>query len=184
MNLTIIFMIKAALFMAAFYLVYAFLLSRDTSYGRNRIFILISVLLSMILPLITLQTHRPIGIQNFGKMLDEVFITASSEEIPSYGYWFIGADNIKIITFIYLTGAVLLLLKLLVDLINLVILISGQRETGNRIIRFHSFNTAGFSAMGYIFLNSRLSDEESKEIIRHEENHLRQNHFIDIILIG
>ena len=37
--------------------------------------------------------------------------------------------------------------------------------------------------MGYIFLNSRLTEEESKQIVRHEENHLRQNHFIDIILI-
>jgi TonB family protein len=74
-------------------------------------------------------------------------------------------------------------LKLIADLINLVILISGQKKTGSRIIRFHSFNTAGFSALGYIFLNSRLTEEESKQIVRHEENHLRQNHFIDIILI-
>ena len=183
MNFTIIYMIKAALFLAAFYLVYALLLSRDTSYGRNRIFILISVLLSMSLPLITLQTHRPIGIQNFGKVLDEVFITASSGGISTTVDWLNGVNIGKIIIFIYLTGAILLLIKLLADLLNLFILISRQRETGSRIIRFHSFNTAGFSAMGYVFLNSKLSDEESKEIIRHEENHLRRKHFIDIILI-
>lgn len=183
MNFAIIYMIKAALFMAAFYLVYAILLSRDTSYGRNRIFIIMSVLLSMILPLITIETHRQIGIQYFGKILDEVFITASAEEIDASGNWLSGASIIKTITLIYLTVAILLFVKLLADLVNLLIMISGQKERGNRIIRFHTFNTSGFSAMGYIFLNSRLTDYESKEIIRHEENHLRYNHFIDIILI-
>jgi TonB family protein len=183
MNIPIIYMIKAALYLAAFYLVYVLLLSRDTSYERNRIFIVLSVLLSMILPLITLHTSRPMDIQNFGKMLDEVFITASSEGTSASDSWFSGANTVKIIYLLYLTGTALLILKLLADLLNLFFLISRQKETGSRIIRFHSFNTAGFSAMGYIFLNSRLSDEELSEIIRHEENHLRRNHFVDIILI-
>jgi TonB family protein len=37
--------------------------------------------------------------------------------------------------------------------------------------------------MGYIFINTRLSPEDAGEIIRHEQNHLKQNHFIDIIFI-
>lgn len=183
MNIAIIYMIKSGLFLAAFYLVYVMLLSRDTSYGRNRIFILISVLSSMVLPLITLHTSRPMNIQNFGKILDEVFITASNEGASTSGIWLNAADTIRVISFIYLAGAAILILKLLADLMNLFFLISTKKETGSRIIRFHSFNTSGFSAMGYIFLNSKLNDEESKEIIRHEENHLRQNHFIDIILV-
>jgi uncharacterized protein (UPF0332 family) len=36
MNSLIIYVIKAALYLSAFYLVYALLLSRDTSYRRNR----------------------------------------------------------------------------------------------------------------------------------------------------
>jgi TonB family protein len=181
MNAALIYVIKTALYLTAFYLVYVILLSRDTSYVRNRVFILISVLSSMVLPLITLYTSKPMDIQNFGRMLDDVFITASSEGKSES--WFRGADSVEIISAIYLTGAALLMLKLLADLLNIFFLISRQKETGSRIIRFHSFNTAGFSAMGYIFLNSRLSDEESSEITRHEENHLKRNHFIDIILI-
>jgi beta-lactamase regulating signal transducer with metallopeptidase domain len=37
--------------------------------------------------------------------------------------------------------------------------------------------------MGYIFINTRLSPEEACEIIRHEQNHLERNHFIDVIFI-
>ena len=183
MNIAIIYMIKSGLFLAAFYLVYVMLLSRDTSYGRNRIFILITVIASMVLPLITLHTSRPMNIQNLGKMLDEVFITASNEGASTSGIWLNAAQTARIISVTYLAGVAIFILKLLADLVNLSYLISTKKETGSRIIRFHSFNTAGFSAMGYIFLSSKLSDEESKEIIRHEENHLRQNHFIDIIVI-
>jgi TonB family protein len=37
--------------------------------------------------------------------------------------------------------------------------------------------------MGYIFINAKLSEKEAHEIIRHEQNHLKQNHFVDIIFI-
>ncbi len=68
-------------------------------------------------------------------------------------------------------------------ILNLLFLIARQKNEGSRIIRFHGFNTAGFSAMGYIFINTRLSPEDAGEIIKHEQNHLRRNHFIDIIFI-
>ena len=38
--------------------------------------------------------------------------------------------------------------------------------------------------MGYVFINKALKPEEAEEIIRHEQNHLKRNHFIDIIFIG
>ena len=38
MNALLIYMIKVAAYLAGFYLVYRFLLSRDTMYGRNRSF--------------------------------------------------------------------------------------------------------------------------------------------------
>jgi TonB family protein len=183
MNSVIVFAIKAALYLTAFYLVYVILLSKDTTYSRNRAYILMAGLLSVIMPLITLQTSRPLDIQYFGKMLNEVFITASPEKSFQSGFWFNGAGTLQIIFTIYIIGAAILVLKLIADLLNLFILISRHKESGSRIIRFHSFNTSGFSAMGYIFLNSKLSNDEIGEIIRHEQNHLRKNHFIDIIFI-
>ena len=48
MNALLIYMFKAALYLSAFYLIYSILLSRDTSYSRNRAFILISLAFAMI----------------------------------------------------------------------------------------------------------------------------------------
>ena len=183
MNTLIIYAIKAALYLTAFYLVYFLFLSRDTSYGRNRAYIITAGLLSVILPMITLHTSRPLEIQYFGKMLNEVFITASTDKSIPSGTWFKDAGTLQILFTIYIIGAVVVVLKLIADLLNLLLLISRHKENNSRIIKFHSFNTSGFSAMGYIFINSRLSNDETDEIIRHETNHLRMNHFIDIIFI-
>jgi TonB family protein len=176
-------MVKVAIYMIAFYLVYSILLSRDTSYSRNRAFILLSLGSAMIFPLITLQTLKPLNIQFFGKFLSDVFVTGTSNGTKTLNSVSSGTGFIEMIYSIYILGVVVFVIKLLIDLLNLLFLIIRQKDEGSRIIRFHGFNTAGFSAMGYIFINTRLSPEEAGEIIRHEQNHLKQNHFIDIIFI-
>ena len=84
---------------------------------------------------------------------------------------------------IYIIGVTVFISKLLMDLFNLLFLIMRNKYKRSRIIQFHGFNTSGFSSMGYIFINIRLSAEEAREIIKHEQNHLKQNHFLDIIFI-
>lgn len=176
-------MIKAAVYMIAFYIVYSLLLSRDTSYSRNRAFILLSLLSALILPLIPFQTIKPLNIQLFGKFLSEVFVTASSNASKTVSTVHTASGILQTIYSLYIIVAFIFIFKLLIDLLNLLFLILRHNQQGSRIIRFHGFNTSGFSAMGYIFINSRLSPEDAGEIIRHEQNHLKQNHFIDIILI-
>lgn len=176
-------MVKVAVYLTAFYLVYSLMLSRDTAYGRNRAFILISLASAIVFPFITFQTGKPMDIQFFGKFLSEVFITDSPAGLGNQASGFILPGTIQIIHTVYIIGVVAFLLKLIIDLFNLAFLILRERSSGSRIIRFHGFNTAGFSAMGYIFINTRLNPEEAGEIIRHEQNHLKQNHFLDIIFI-
>ncbi len=183
MNGLIIFVIKVALFQISFYLVYLFLLSRDTRYSRNRSFILTALVLSFVLPVITIHTSRPLDIQYLGKMLNEVFISANADEAGSSAFWSGRLDTIQVISAVYITGAAILILKLTFNLLNLLFLIASHRQDGSRLIRFHRFNTSGFSAMGYIFLNSKLNIKEVDAIIKHEQNHLRKYHFIDIIFI-
>jgi len=183
MNTLFIYMVKVALYMIAFYLVYSILLSRDTFYSRNRFFILVSLFSSLVLPFITLQTIKPWNIQFFGKLLSEVFVTADSGTTKTLSTGTSTASLLYTIYSIYIIVAFIFIFKLLIDLFNLLFLILKHRDEGSRIIRFHGFNTSGFSAMGYIFINSRLCPEDACDIIRHEQNHLKQNHFIDIIFI-
>ncbi len=176
-------MVKVAVYMAAFYLVYSIMLSRDTSYSRNRAFILLSLITALIFPFITLQTIKPWNIQFFGKILSNVFVTANADSSKTLSQGSSSSGLLQMIYSIYIIVGFVFIFKLLINLFNLLFLIFRHKNEGSRIIRFHGFNTSGFSAMGYIFINTRLTPEDAGDIIKHEQNHLKQNHFIDIIFI-
>jgi TonB family protein len=183
MNPLIIYIIKSAVYLSGFYIVYRLFLSSDTMYGRNRAFIILSAISAMILPLITIQTNRPLIFPVFGKVLSEILVSgnangnlysgSASGTLPVYRWIYI----------IYISGVVLFAAKLAVDLIELAFLINRQKKSGSNLIRFHGLNTSGFSAFGHIFISEKLSGSEAAEIIRHEQNHLDHNHSSDIIFI-
>ena len=85
MNALLVYMLKAALYLTAFYIIYSLLLSRDTTYARNRVFILLSLASAMILPNFTLQNIRLFDVQFFGKYLSDVLVTASSRSSEKSG---------------------------------------------------------------------------------------------------
>ncbi len=175
-------MIKASIYLGAFYIVYSLLLSKDTLYSRNRTFILLSVLAALVLPFVTIYISKSVNIPFFGKTLSEVLITGNSSGVNgtvSSGDW----NAIRIFLTIYIAGVILFGCKLMFDLLELVILIAGKKKKGSNIIRFHGLNTSGFSALGFVFISTRLSSEESEEIIKHEQNHIDHYHFFDIIFI-
>jgi TonB family protein len=176
-------MIKAAVYLAGFFIVYRLFLSRDTLYSRNRTYILLSVISALILPLVTIQTSKPINFPVFGKVLSEIFVTGAGRSNLSASPDFSALIGYKGLSIIYLTGLIFFGLKLIIDFLELAFLISRKDKSGSHIVRFHGLNTAGFSAFGYIFINSRISTEEADEIIKHEQNHLNHHHSIDIVFI-
>jgi len=173
-------MVKVSVYIAAFYFVYKLILARDTSYARNRIFILVSLFSALVLPNFSVQIFQPSEIPLFGKVLSEVLVRGNSE---TAGFTLDSIKTVYLFHSVYIVGIILFLLKLAIDLMNLAILVFRQREAGTNIIRFHGFKTAGFSALGYIFINTNLSNDEAIEIEEHEQNHLRFHHFLDIIFI-
>jgi bla regulator protein blaR1 len=183
MNTLLIYMVKAAVYLAGFFLVYRLFLSKDTLYSRNRTYILISVISALILPLITIQTNKPLNIPVFGKILSDIFVTGTGNKNSSAIQDISTVIGYKGLSIIYFTGLIFFGLKLIIDFLELAFLISRNDKIGSHIIRFHGLNTAGFSAFGYIFINSRISSEETKEIINHEQNHLNHRHSFDIVFI-
>lgn len=176
-------MVKTAVYLAGFYFVYFIFLSKDTRYGRNRTFIILTVILSFILPLLSFKISRDGTIAYFGKTLSEVFITAeragNSGTITGTG----GNEPLTIVFTVYITGVIILGFKLLHDLISLLALIARHGKNSERLVKFKGLNTSGFSAMGYVFINQALAGDETEEVIRHEMNHLKLNHYADIFII-
>src|SRR5690606_35998034 len=98
-----------------------------------------------------------IKIPILGRIFSEILISGDSSvasqtsDQPSLYY------ILKWVSVIYLTGVVLLSFKLFFDLIELVRLIAVMKKGNDNIIIFNNFNTSGFSAFGYIFINEKLT---------------------------
>lgn len=173
-------MTKVAIYILAFYGIYILFLSRDTLYSRNRTFILTSVLISFVLPFLRFGVNDPLNINVFGKVMSDVLVTASkSGKVNRSGE----VTNVfSLINNIYIAGILIFGLKFLVDFLELVFLIL-KNKNASHVVRFSGFRTAGFSACGRIFINTRLNEEESQAIMIHEQKHLDQKHFTDILFM-
>jgi TonB family protein len=183
MNVLLMFMVKVAVYIAGFYIIYSIFLSRDTQYFRNRLFIILSVIAAFILPLISVNIREQSSLYYFGRTLSEVFVTAGTTKnkiVTASGYNLNSAD---MFCRIYLGGVIVFSLKLLTDIISLLVLISRNKRRGENVIYFKGLNTPGFSAMGNIFINQSLEKAEAYEVIRHEQNHIDNRHSLDILLI-
>ena len=180
MSTLIIYMAKVALCVGVLFIIYQLFLSRDTQYSRNRIFINLVLILSMVLPLITIETRQPIDFQVFGRDLTqmaapEVTVTGSSVSQPF--------SLPQLLLIIYLAGAALAGSKLIIEVISLLVLIVRQKRDGRNIIVLSNSKTSGFSAFNHIFIDISLEPDEAEEIIRHEQKHLDSFHFFDILLV-
>jgi len=183
MNPMLLYMVKAAFCIAVFYLFFLFFLGRDTMYERNRIFVLLSFLSALILPLVTIQTKQPLDIQFFGKDLTGVTINDSAGALPVADESLSLFNWKQIIFLIYLSGVFLSGMKLLAEIISLQFLIQRQKRNGSNIISLKNHKSSGFSAFGHIFIDSGLIPEEAQEIINHEQKHLNQYHFFDLLFV-
>ncbi|MBP8959944.1 MAG: TonB family protein [Bacteroidales bacterium] len=181
MNDFLIYMIKSAVYLGGFYLIYYLFLSRDTLYIRNRFFLLSALLFSLILPAVSINIGKNTMPGNIGKTLSEIIVTANTDNSMETNTTILGAG--RFISKIYFAGLFLFGLKLVTDLIILIFLIIRNHDKEDRIIKFKKFNSPGFSSMGYIFLKDSLTSESAAEIIMHEKKHLQHYHFIDIILV-
>jgi len=182
MSTLLIYTIKVSVYLAGFYLVYQILLSSDTLYGRNRSFILLSVISSFILPFITLANIEPV-IPAFSRVVSEIKINGSESNGTVQASEAVSLNPFTVVSAVYFAGLLIMAVKLITDLAGLIFLIANNKESDKRIIRFKGLNTAGFSAFGYIFIESDLTGYEVEAVIAHEQNHLNHGHSIDIVFI-
>ncbi|MFN8241726.1 MAG: M56 family metallopeptidase [Bacteroidales bacterium] len=180
----ILYMVKVASYIAGFYLIYFLFLSRDTMYDRNRIYLVVVSATSFLLPFLTISlAGESSTLAYFGKTLSEIIVVADGNGVSGVGKTTRSFDLSNVIPLIYKGGIIFFTMKLLADISIISWMILTKRQSDSRIIYLSNINTAGFSVLGYIFLNKSLPRDEAEQIIRHEQTHLNHRHSYDIILI-
>ncbi|WP_183574547.1 TonB family protein [Mucilaginibacter sp. X5P1] len=177
------YLVEANLYLAVFYTVYYLFLSNDTHYTLNRAYLLLSCVVSFIIPVIQLgilkhtdsqiATVQHINSNGVAVKLIEVTLVAP----PSQFTWQDG------VFYSYLAGAAVLLLVLLFKLYQLIRLTRKHNEQadGNyKLVYLNDSNTA-FSFFNFLFIGTKADGKET--IIKHELVHIHQKHSADIVFI-
>jgi len=180
------YLLEANIYLAVFYAGYCLFLNRETHYNLNRMYLLLSCILSFVLPVIQVGALKP------AEKIQEITLAGGTNPaltIMAAGSATVQANAADYITWdnalwaVYIIGISVLALLLVIKLFKLVNLTtSGKRLIDNKykLIDIEDADTA-FSFFNYLFIGTKTS--ASDIIIRHELVHIRQKHSFDIVFI-
>jgi TonB family protein len=176
------YLLQSAALLAVLYSVYWLFLRKDTFFHVNRFYLLFSLLLSLVIPLLNLQPFATGPISPVIIMLDPVLITSAkiNKAAADHLSWF------EIAGVIYLTGVFIFSIRLAIQLIQLAVIIRRNRITrqeGCNIV-FVDRGYSPFSFFNLIFIRKEYYvDGKLTPVLAHEKIHIHQYHTLDLLLI-
>lgn len=172
------YLLKGSICLLAFYLLYRFSFSRVKLLQANRLYLLSTAILSLVLPLITLDLTSVIA-EDLGiyHTYNPLRAMASTKGLES-------SNTRNALEIIYVLGVSFSSTILCIKLLRVINIIhkSPKERQGNFLIVHSKFNSA-FSFFNFIFLSKEtLNDKNHLDtIIKHEQIHSRQLHSADIL---
>jgi TonB family protein len=165
--------------LAGFALIFFLFLRNERFFVLKRIYLFTGILASFFLPLFTIHytVVLPV-IRNFQ------IESASVSQIQIEGNSIL--PYLKLILLVlYIMGAVFVL-SLIIRQANAVIRSIKKSEIISlrqvKLIKTADY-TSAFSFFSYVFVNPSITDVETKEIMHHELVHIRQKHWLDLVLV-
>ncbi|MGF1585540.1 MAG: carboxypeptidase-like regulatory domain-containing protein [Bacteroidales bacterium] len=182
------FLVRSSAAIALLYIVYWIFLRNETFYQANRWYFIVALSLSVLLPLFPLRYAVPVHSgdttvmfqalhDNFGNIRPDYSVNQAA---PA------GSGLINILTFVYIIGSALVLLRLVIQTRVLVHLIARSKivfNGGIRVAENKNVNTV-FTFFNIMFINpEQINQNDLPKIIAHEKVHIREYHWIDLIII-
>ncbi len=177
-----IYFLKANGLLVTFFLAYYFLLRKETFFNKNRWFLILGLVASVLLPLITFTktvwiepspiVYEPISYENIPYV-----IVNQIEESPF--------DWNSFFMYVYLIVTTVFLVKMTIELFSFfrIIKFGNRIKSDQTILIDTNQNTNPFSFFKYIVYNKQMfSEEELQHIISHENIHVKEKHSIDVLL--
>ncbi|HZK94465.1 MAG TPA: M56 family metallopeptidase [Prolixibacteraceae bacterium] len=193
------FLIESSIYLLFFLVIYRLALAHLTHFNWMRGYLLVSLALSMLLPLVKIPgqwSHSIIGNSLFDKtllptMLNPLMVFTPKAVEPGIqvsvqsNLW---SSLIVIISLIYLIGVIYKSITLLRNLLQIreSILNNPKSKEGKYWIVNAGNEATAFSFLNYIFISSdhkNLTIEEFQQIKYHEHIHANQRHTIDILFV-
>jgi len=183
------FIIESGVSLSLLALIYILFLRKETFFRTNRLFLLGSVLFSVVLPMLRLRVFAPKPV-----MLSEITVTPYRnmlESITVYGHGFAGQIektvlSAQMLIYIYLAGVVVLFGLFVFRITQILLKINNNRVEqglGFKLVLLDN-EAAPFSFLGYVFVSRNLlNDAGYSRMLAHELEHVRQGHSFDVIVL-
>jgi TonB family protein len=189
MNGVINFLLESGISLTVFSIIYVLFLRKETFFRMNRLFLLGAVLFSVILPLLKFRV-----IEQQSILLPEITVTPYRnllESVTIYGQDLSASVenavlSVRMLIWVYLAGVSLLMINYLIRLIRIVFLIQKNQviKTGRINLVVLENECSPFSFYNHVFVSRQLRNMEGYDrMIRHEEEHIKQGHSFDILII-
>jgi TonB family protein len=172
-----LYLIKSSVWLTGFSLIYFLFLRNERFFVLNRIYLVCGILVSIIFPLFT--WHYTV--------IFPASPTVDILEPQVQGVAAVVSEPLRIqdlLLYIYLTGAIYLIFRLIKQTISVLQVIrrSGTLHFNSvKLVRTDRY-PASFSFFSFVFVNPSIDETETNEIVNHEQEHIRQQHWIDLLL--
>lgn len=189
MNNVVNFIIESGVSLSVLAVIYVFFLRKETFFKLNRLFLIGSILFSVILPFLKFGIFTPKSV-----MLAEITVTPYRnlmESVTVYSHNLSGNVEQVIVSsslllFVYIAGVIFLSGRFLFRLLQIMMLIrkSGvQVMDGFKLIILDK-ETSPFSFLDFVFVSQSLLEKEGFDrMIAHEMEHVKQGHSFDVIIL-
>ncbi|SKB59487.1 Signal transducer regulating beta-lactamase production, contains metallopeptidase domain [Salegentibacter holothuriorum] len=185
------YIIQAVLFQLGFLLMYELLLKKETFFTINRLYLLVTPLISLLLPLLKIESLSALvpaeSISALSQvLLPEVYIGGQPENIQQLPAVNVVQEqglqiNWWLVT--YVAGVILSLVLLLKKYQNLNHLFRFRRISEDKELRIIEVPNSKIACTFYktVFLGDKLSEAEKQQILSHELVHVKQKHSLDLV---
>jgi TonB family protein len=180
------FLVQASAGIMLFYMVYWLFLRNETFYRANRWFLLMALVSAVIIPLFPLHYQvlvEPEKNTTIFQAISDTFKNIQPVQ-PEVAETNVGFGWRNILLTIYVTGAVIFLIRLLIQtalLIRLMLRQGINSLDGLRIVENEKYGLP-FSFFNIVFINPKFHTRANlPEILAHEKVHIREFHWFDLL---
>ena len=181
----LIYEVKAALIFAVFFGLYLLLMRRDTLFHQRRMVLLLSIVLSAVLPLCHIEWHVVEIITPDAATPLPIAMEETVEEPTTSGLWMHYATIAG--SCLLFAGMAVMTIRSMKELVSLQRLIRQQhthKTADGTTIVVSSRPTRPFSYMRYIVMSEADFSRNHDALILHEQAHIRHHHTLDLFLMN
>lgn len=186
MDNLLIYMIKVSIGTTLLYLCYLLFFNRDTFYLRNRIFLVLVLLIPILVPAIRIPiiSHNPIVTGN-SESFDNLVLPITSSKANLAPVAKGSFDFIKLAFVIYFSISAIFVIRCVISVLSTFRIIRSGSLKDARFpkVIVTDFKVSPFSFFPYVVIPKDVADNDNyKDVLEHEIAHVKQGHTFDLLL--